>query len=49
MLLTGLVGLAHGLSVFGAWLAAMAVAFAFGVMIGAVDDSPDLAESPPDE
>ena len=48
MILTALVGQALGLSLFGAWLAAMAVAFAFGVMIGAADDAPDLADSPPD-
>ena len=49
MILTGLVGMNFGLSVFGAWLAAMAVAFAFGLMIGAAEDSPDLADSPPDD
>jgi len=49
MILAGLAGSALGLSVFGAWLAGMAVAFAFGMMIGAAEDSPDLADSPPDD
>ena len=46
--MTGLAGLALVLSLVGVWLAGMAVARALGVMIGAAEDSPDLADAPPD-
>jgi hypothetical protein len=46
MILTFLVGLVLGWPFFVTWLAVVAVAFVFGVMI---EDSSDLADSWPDD